>query len=185
MQNQAICETVSLAGLRGHPRTLFQSHGCPQSPGVVQSWAEQSGSWYHSLSLSASMWGPFGESGLPRCQGCTQALPVLRGHHPSRPPTKPPVLASGSVHCQQEQRAICLRQREPSLTVTPSRGPHFKLGLITVPAVLSQGLYLPIAFIGIWFHVHESLPSFSAPFFPSLETTVADLLWILPEMFCG
>ena len=89
VQNQAVCETVSLADLKGHPRTLFQSHGHPQSPGVVQSWAEQSGCWYHCLSLSANMWGPLEESGLPRCQGGTQTSPVPRGHRPSVPPTKP------------------------------------------------------------------------------------------------
>ena len=96
-----------------------------------------------------------------------------------------PVLASGSVHCQQEQWAICLRQREPCLTVTPGRGPHFRLGLVTVPAVLSQAFYLPMAFIGTQLHIHKILPTFSAPFFPSLETTAAaaDLLGLLPEMF--
>lgn len=93
-----------------------------------------------------------------------------------------PVLASGSVHCQHEQWAICLRQRGPSLTVTPSRGPHFRLGLIMVPAVPSQAFHLPMAFIGIWLHIHKSIPSFLPSLHPSFSPWRQQLLLLI---YCG
>lgn len=135
---------------------------------MAQSWAEPSGAWYQSPSLSANTWRPLGEKKWPpRVQGTNQAAACPEGMPCFLAPSWASFLASEVPAGGKSNGPYAQNGRNRASQPSPSRRPHDRFGLITVPDVLSQVLYLSIAFICTWFQTQkDSLPSWHSTFPP-------------------